>query len=100
MASSSVTFGQLLGLLNELGFSTDEIRQIPEVRVPIRVCRHATTNAVLFYRERPLSEAAREHELLSTRTHLGYGGFLTPEAFDQFVESIENSPKSRSRATK
>lgn len=101
MADSQVKFGQLLGLLAELGFTTDEVRQFPLTRALTRVCRDPENeNSLFLFRDRPLTEDVREFELRMTRMHLEYWGFLSPEEFDEFVEEASNPHKARRRAKK
>lgn len=98
---AGVSFGRLLGLLRDVGFETDEVHTPDQPKAPVRVCRDPVNDKHMFlFRERPITEPVREFELLTTRMHLDYWGYLAPEAFDEFVASAGRQPRAASRAKK
>jgi hypothetical protein len=80
--NSSVKFGDLIGLLEGLGF--DCIRRV-DGQV---VCEHRPSDTMILLAERPAGEKVREQVLYGVRLQLDQRGLLERGEFDRRVADM------------
>src|SRR5207302_2007250 len=80
--TNSVTFGDLIGLLEGLGF--DCARRV-DGQV---VCEHRPSDTMILLAERPAGEKVREQVLFGVRLQLDQRGLLERGEFDRRVAQM------------
>jgi hypothetical protein len=82
MKPSSIRFGQLRRVLDDMGFS--DVRQDAGWRF-----EHGASETVFLFRPYRPADPVYEHDLVMVRSQLDWRGLMTPEAFD---DSLKKTP--------
>jgi hypothetical protein len=80
--TNTVRFGDLIGLLEELGF---DCTRRAEGQV---VCEHRPSDTMILLAERPAGEKVREQVLFGVRLQLDQRGLLGRDEFDRRIAEL------------